>query len=67
MRLKYKDNSYVWNEDYSAIVSDHITIRQHAQQTVDRYNKDPHRRKKVELVMVRNLPKRYIIQIKNEL
>jgi hypothetical protein len=61
MRVKYSDNSQVWNEDNSVIVSDHITIRQHAQQLIDKWNRHlkPKEKKKV-LVMVRNLPKKYI-------
>jgi hypothetical protein len=61
MRLKYSDNSNSWNEDNSAIVDNKITIRQHAQQTVDRYNKNPKLgKKRIVLILVRNLPKKYI-------
>lgn len=60
MRVKYSDNSSAWNEDNSAVVSDSITNYQHAQKTVDNYNKNPNQKKKMILVMVRNLPKKYI-------
>ena len=68
MRVKYSDDSQVWNEDNSAIVNDYVTIRQHAQLLIDKWNKHLTSKKERRiLIMVRNLPKKYIRAIKNEL
>ena len=62
MRVKYADNSSAWNEDNGADVQDNMTIGQHAQITVNNYNKK-NLAKKYVFVMARELPNKLLKKV----